>query len=280
MSPTDQQEKQVLTPPQNAIGGLALTEKIRRLLLQDPHRAYAAEDILRGLKLLFPKDPQKQAEAMEQVTSSLSLLLEEGFCRDIAPDVFKARLFFDQEKNIEHAFIGGMGNVHYRFNAASLFCLNLGVLTIFFLRNEQGKGWRVSVADPTLGKKYCFVRPFCDGVHILGTAPKVADGESGWAMEGKYIDKTQATLILSENQIEVMDHHTVRGSRINHLTDAGFKAYFEAANRFLESTDVKGQGDIVKRGRFALEQLLQHHKNFETSFLSATIDYILLKKSG
>jgi hypothetical protein len=246
-------------------------------MLQYPHRAYTVEDVLRSLKLLSPKDPQKQAAAAEQVGASLRLLHQEGFCRDITPNAFKTRLYLDEEKAIEHAFVGGLGNVHYRFCSASVFRLNIGVLSLFFIRNEKAKGWRVSIFDSTIGKNYCLFKLLGDGAHLFGTNPKTVDGETGWAIEGKYIEKTHVTILLSGNQVEATDHRTPRGTRVDHLTDAGLAVYSQVADQFLKSADGADKNNPIKRGRFVLDQLLQHHKNFETVFFSAVLDSLSLK---
>ncbi len=246
-------------------------------MTQYPHRAYGVDELLRALKLLSPKDLPKQAVAAEQITVALTALHQEGFCRDITPTLFKTRLFLDKEKQIEHVFIGGMGNALYRFSA-TVFRLNIGVLSLFFVRNEKAKSWRVSVFDATIGKNYSLVRFLGDGTHIFGTDPKVADGESGWVIDGKYIEKSHVTFRISGNQIEMADHRTLRGTRVDHLTDSGFEAYSESANQFLASTDAVGQADSIKRGRFVLEQFIKHHKNYEMIFFSAVLDAISLKK--
>lgn len=252
-------------------------EQTQRVLLQDTNRAYSAEDVMKVLKLASPKDLEKQGLVLEQITSCLTSLKDEGFVREVAPNLLKVRLYFDAEKNIEHAYIGGMGNALYRFNAL-IFRLNIGVISILFVRNQRQKNWHVSVADPTLGKTYSLLKPLEDGVHVFGTAPTptLLDGQTAWAIDGKYIDKSHTTITLSGDQIFVRDHRTLRGTRIDHLTDAGFTAYLSVADEFLKSTD--RPKDIVKRGRFALEQLLKNHKNFELSFFNAAIDFILLSK--
>lgn len=260
-------------------------EQTQRVLLQDTNRAYSAEDIMKVLKLASPKDLEKQGLVLEQITACLTALKDEGFVREVAPNRVKVRLYFDAEKNIEHAYIGGMGNALYRFNAL-IFRLNIGVISILFVRNQHQKNWHVSVADPTLGKTYSLLKPLADGVHVFGTAPalvdskvvdsQLLDGQIAWAIAGKYIDKSHTTITFSGDQIFVRDHRTIRGTRIDHLTDAGFTAYLSVAEEFLNSTD--SPKDIVKRGRFVLEQLLKNHKNFELSFFNAAVDFILLSK--
>ncbi len=249
-------------------------EQTQRVLFQDVHRAYTAEDVMKALKLASPKDPEKQTQVLEQINACLTVLKNEAVIREVAPNLLKVRLYFDQEKLIEHAYIGGMGNTFYRFNAL-IFRLNVGVISLLFVRDEKQKNWRVSVADPTIGRNYSLFKPLCDGVHALGTAPAQVDGKTGWVIDGKYLDKTHTTLTLSADQVVIEDHRTLRGTRIDHLTDTGFADYLSAAGEFLKSTDQ--HKDIVKRGKFALEQLLLHHKNFELSFFNAAIDFILLK---
>lgn len=250
-------------------------EQIQRVLVQNVHRAYTAEDLMKAMKLASPKDLDKQSQVLEQIAAGLAALKDEAVVREIGPNLLKVRLYTDNEKSIEHAYIGGMGNTLYRFNA-KIFRLNIGVLSILFIRNEGQKNWRVSVADPTLGKTYSLLKPLCDGVHVFGTAPgQQVDGQIRWAIDGKYIDKTHTTLTLSGDFVSVVDHRTLRGTRIDHLTEAGFSDYSGAASEFLKSSDKPK--DIVKRGQFALTQLLQHHKNFEVSFFGAAVDFILIK---
>lgn len=252
-------------------------DQTQRVLFQDTHRAYTAEDVMKILKLASPKDLEKQSQVLEQIAACFASLKNEAVIREVAPNLLKVRLYFDKEKSIEHAYIGGMGNTLYRFNAL-IFRLNIGVLSILFVRNESQKNWRVSVADPTIGKNYSLLRQLCDGVHVFGTAPELGvDGKTGWVIDGKYINKNHTTITLTGDQIFVEDHRTLRGTRIDHLTEAGFADYLNAASAFLKSAD--RPRDIVKRGRFALEQLLHHHKNFELSFFNAAVDFILLKES-
>jgi hypothetical protein len=268
-------ENQTLGSPE-VVKDLVSKDQARRIVFQDTHRGYTAEDILRGLKLLSPKDPEKQAKALAQAVSSLAQLLAEGVIREIAPNLFKVRLYIDKEKRIEHAYIGGMGNALYRFNGL-IFRMNIGVLSVWFIRNEKEKNWRVSIADPTIAKNYCLVKPLSDGVHVFGTAPEKTEGKTGWVIDGKYIDKAHMTLTLSGTQIGVEDHRTLRGTRIDHLTDAGFTDYSDIATAFLKSTD--GPKDSIKRGRFVLEQLMHYHNDFELSFFEAAADFILLKEA-
>ena len=255
-----------------------LLGKVRKKMLADPHCAYTAEDILQALKLQSPKDLEKQAGILAQIQSSLVLLLNEALIREVGPLLYKTRLFFDQEKNIEHAFIGGMGTICYAFSAP-VFRLNLGVLSLFFLLNEKRKSWRVSVSDTTIGKNYSLVRPLYEGAHVFGISPKQEEGKTSWIIDGKYIDKTHVTGTLSVDRIDVTDHRTSRGTRVDHFTDLGLSNYLKVGEAFLRTTNPAQHKDTFKRGQFALEQLLQHHKNYEVAFFSAVVDFLLIRSS-
>lgn len=247
-----------------------------KILEGDSHRAFTAEDILRTLKLQSPKDPQKQADAIQGISSHLRALLEEGKLSEVAPASFKTRLFFDDEKSIEHAFIGGMGNNRYRFKAP-IFRMNLGVLSLYFINDKKEKNWLVIIKDTTIGKDSCLVYRLLDGVHVFGSHPREEGQDRYWQIDGKYIAKKHVTITISGEEVEVEDHKTLHGTRIDNLTEEGLNRYRVAAQAFLKEVDSQGQKDIVKRGRFALEQLLHHHQNFETTFFSAVIDFILLQ---
>ena len=277
-SAVGEQGKVSLNQPGTVSSDALLLGKIRKHLLSDPHGAYSAEDISRALKLQSPKDPEKQANVSAQIQSDLLLLLNEGLIREIEPLRYKTRLFFDQERHIEHAFIGGMGSVHYSF-FTPVFRLNLGVLSLFFLFNEKQKSWRVSVADATIGKNYCLVHPLCEGAHCFGTNPKKVEGQSSWVIDGKYIDKTHVTVTLCNDRITLEDHRTLRGTRIDHFTDPGLSSYLKVSEEFLRTTDPADRKDILKRGRFVLERLLHRYENYEAAFFSAVIDFLLIRNS-
>ncbi len=272
------QEKKIQNPPVVSPESL-LEGRIRKAFLVEPHRAYSVDGLMTALKIQSPKDAEKQARVLGETQSCLLALSNEGVIREIAPDLFKTRLFFDEERNIEHAYIGGMGNTRYAFNAP-VFRLNIGVLSLFFLRNEKANWWRVCVDDATIGKNYCLFRFLEEGSHCFGTNPEKGGVKSAWVIEGKYIEKTHVTLSLSPARIDVSDHRTLRGTRIDHLTELGISNYLEVAEQFLRSTNQADRNDVVKRGRFVLEQLLHHHKNFETSFFNVVVDYLLLKQSN
>ena len=273
-----EQEKVIAPAPAVLSPEQVLSGKIKKTFLTEPHRAYGVDDLLRALKMLSPKDPEKQAKASEQVQVNLAVLLQEGVIREVGPALFKTRLFFDAEKNIEHAYIGGMGNASYAFYAP-IFRLNIGVLSLFFMKNDKTGCFRVCVSDTTIGRNYCLFRPLGDGIHIFGTSPEQSEGKTSWVIDGKYIDKTHVSITLSPSRIDVVDYRTIRGTRVDHLTDAGYSYYTQGAESFLKATDRAGVKDIVRRGRFVLEQLLHHHKDFEASFFSVAVDSVLLQEA-
>ena len=270
------------TEPQTPrVASLDLKDPTLKCLLDDPHRAYTAEDLVKALTPpQVAKDPQKKAQAVEETTSRLCKLVEAGQAVSIGSGLFKARLFFDkEEKNIEHAFIGGMGNVLYRFRSP-IFRLNIGVLSMYFIKDKKVGDWMVTVRDTTIGKSYSLLRRLRDGVYTFGSQPPKPGEEHYLQIEGKYIAKKQVTITLSGDEVGVEDHNTLNGSRIDLLTKDGLTRYEQLAEAFLRSTDPREYKDIVKRGRFVLDKLLHSHQNFETSFFSAVVDSILLKGFG
>src|SRR5437899_2974051 len=243
-------------------------DPILKFLLDDPHRAYTAEDLVRSFTPLVAKDPQKLPQAAAEMTASLRKLIEAGRITEIREGLFKTRLFFDKEQNIEHAFIGGMGNTLYRFRSP-IFRLNIGVLSMYFIKDKKVGDWMVTVRDTTIGKDYSLLRRLRDGVHIFGSLPPKPGEEHYLQIEGKYIAKKHMTITISGDEVSVEDHNTLNGTRIDLLTSEGLARYKQVAEAFLQGTDHKDQKDPVKRGRFALEQLIHHHQNFETTFFSA-----------
>lgn len=252
-----------------------LKDQVFRVLERDPHRPFTKEDLVPILKLQSPKDPEKQAQATEKVGSNLRQLVETGQITEVAPGLFKARLFFDDQKMIEHAFIGGMGNTRYRFHCP-IFRLNIGVLSVFFLRDPKKGEWYITVRDTTIGKDYAMVRRLPNGQYSIGGRPAGAEEKNHIQIAGRYIEKEHLTLSISGEDVSIEDHNTPYGTRIDHLTKDGLGRYQQAAGAFLKSTDPVAQKDSVKRGRFALEQFLHHHQNLETSFFSAVVDFVLM----
>lgn len=253
-----------------------LKDPILKVLEGEPHRAYTSEDLVQILKLQSSQDPQKQLQAVQQITSDLNRLVEEGQVIEIASGLFKARLFFDKDGNIEHAFIGGMGNILYRFRAP-IFRLNIGVLSLYFIKDRRQGDWTVTVRDTTIGKDYCLARRLRDGTYLLGSRPPGTSEDHFLQIEGRYIAKEHVTLTMTGDEISLEDHKTSSGTRIDLLTSEGLACYQEMAEAFLQGTDPKEHKDPLKRGRFVLERLLSHHQNFETSFFGAVVDFLLLE---
>ncbi|HEY4484787.1 MAG TPA: hypothetical protein VI702_00485, partial [Nitrospiria bacterium] len=126
-----------------------LKSQIQRLLWASGHQVFSAESLMTLLKLQTPKDLQKQAQTLEEINALLRGLAEEETAVEVCEGRFKTRLFFDEDRLIEHAYIGGMGNVHYRFRSP-LFRINIGVLSLFFIRDKKNKNWKISVRDTTI----------------------------------------------------------------------------------------------------------------------------------
>jgi len=253
----------------------SLQDSILKTLQAEPHRAYKVEELVQILKLQSPKDPQKQQQAVEHVSSELRNVVEAGRVTEIASGLFKTRLFFDKEESIEHAVLGQMGNTSYRFRSP-IFRLNLGVLSAYFIKNRRDGDWVVTVRDTTIGKDYCLVHRLRDGIYTIGTRSAETSEDHHLQIEGRYIAKKHLTLTISGDQISVEDQETPYGTRVDFLTQGGLARYEQVAEAFLESTDLNDQGNPVKRGRFVLERLLQQHENFETTFFSAVIDLLVI----
>jgi len=262
-------------PHAPSIAPPSLKDHIFRTLEREPHRAFGVEDLIQLLKLQSPKDPQKQAQAAEKVTSHLRQLVEDGQITEVAAGLFKCRLFFESEKSIEHAFIGGMGNNRYRFNSP-IFRLNIGVLSVYFVKDPKKGDWFLTVRDTTIGKDYAMVRRLRDGQYLIGNRPAAAEEKNYIKISGRYIEKEHLTLAISGNDISIEDHNTPNGTRIDLLTKDGLARYQQAARAFLKATDPSGQKDLVKRGRFVLEQFLHNHQNLETTFFGAVVDSVLM----
>ncbi len=256
----------------------ALKGSILKLFQKELDRAYTAEDLAKVLKLQFPKDPQKQSQALQEITSSLNALAQEGHIREVAPSLFKGRRFFDDEKYIEHAYLGGMGNTLYHFSAP-IFRLNMGVLSLFFIKDKRLGAWMVTVKDTTIGKDYCLTRRLCDDVYCVGSAQAKPEEGNYLRIEGKYIAKRHLTIAIAGENIRIEDHNTLYGTRIDHFTDEGLANYQQVARIFLQETGGQNQRGPVQQGRFILEKLIHQHLNFEATFFSAVVDALLFNKS-
>jgi hypothetical protein len=253
----------------------SLIDFVFRALEREPHRAFGVEDLIPLLKLQSPKDPQKQAQTVEKITSHLRQLVEDGQITEVAAGLFKCRLFFESEKSIEHAYIGGMGNNRYRFKSP-IFRLNIGVLSVYFVKDPKKGDWFLTVRDTTIGKDYAMVRRLRDGKYLIGNRPTAAGEKNYIQISGRYIEKEHLTLTIAGEEISIEDHNTPNGTRIDLLTKDGLARYQQAAKAFLKGTDPSGQKDPVKRGRFILEQFLHNHQNLETTFFGAVVDSALM----
>jgi hypothetical protein len=261
-------------PASSPIAPPSLKDSIQRICQSEPHRAYTAEELLPILKLQAPKDPEKQAQALDLVKSHLNRLAEEGPITEVSPGLFKFRLYFDKERHIEHAYIGGMGNTLYRFRSP-VFRLNIGVLSVFFIFNRKAGTWLATVRDATLGKDYGLVHRIHDGVYRVGSRPPHAGETDFLQIEGRYIAKEHLTLTFLGDAVSVSDHMTPNGTRFDFLTKEGLARYQEAAEAFLRSVDPANHHDPFHRGRFVMERLLKDHQNFEATFFTAMVDYLL-----
>ncbi len=250
---------------------------IEKALLAEVHRAFRADDLMLLLKLQSPKDPEKQSQTVAQITSVLRELVEQGNITEVAPDLFKRRLFFDEARAIEHAYIGGMGNIHYRFGSP-VFRINIGVLSLYFVWNLKAGDWMITINDTTIGRNYGLARRLKDGTYVIGNrAPK--EGEENYLqIIGRYISGEHLTLTLSGENVQVEDHETSSGTRVDFLTKEGLSLYRKAAEEFLQKTDPRRHRDAVERGRYTLDQLVAHHQNFENSFFGATVDSIIFAR--
>jgi hypothetical protein len=253
--------------------------KIWQILEQEPHRVFAAETLAVTLKPAAAKDPKQQQQCISEVTADLNRLVEEGKVREVADGLFKARLFTNETQHIEHAFIGGMGNTLFRFRSP-IFRLNIGVISMFFIKDQKENNWIVLVRDTTAGTSYCLRVRLKDGTYRFGSEVQRTGEKDYMPIVGRYIEKQHVTVTLRGEDVLVEDLKTGRGSRVDLLTERGLAQYQEVAGEFLKTLDSSRLWDPVSRGRYVLEQLLQHKRNFEVTFFGAAVDSALLKKNA
>ena len=240
------------------------------LFQSQPHRAYTTEDVVNKMDNRAAKDPEAFTAAIGVTTSKLNQLIESGEISEVDSGLFKARLFFDDEKCIEHAYIGGFGNTHYTFRA-SIFRLNLGVLSVFFVKNQKTGEWNVTIQDITRGIK-TVLEPISNGSYTFGNR-EAKEGENNYRqIEGIYIDPEQVVVTIDGDKVSVEDLKTLNGTRVDHLTEAGLSKYQKAAKDYLAKTDSNDQDNPVKRGRYIMDQLTNNHVNFESAFFRAVVD--------
>jgi hypothetical protein len=252
--------------------------KIWQILEQEPHRVFAAEALAATLKPAAAKDPNQQQQFASDILADLNRLVQEGKIREVADGLFKTRLFTNRTKQIEHAFIGGMGNTLFRFRSP-IFRLNIGVIAMFFIRSQGEGNWMLLVRDTTAGTSYCLRMPLQDGSYRFGSEASATEKDY-IPIVGRYIEKHHVTVTLRGEDINVEDQKTGRGTRVDLLTEEGLARYREAAAEFLKVTDRSEWWDPFSRGRYVLDQLLRHKKDFETTFFSAAVDAALLQNNS
>lgn len=248
--------------------------RIWKTLQSTSHQAYSSAELIPILKMKSPKDPEKEAKNRELILEEMKKLSSEGLAVEVADGVFKERLYFDgDQKLVEHVFIGGTLNLHYRFKS-SFFRLNIGVLSIFFFRSEKGV-WKGRVKDTTVGKEFFLSEELKDGTYLFGSKGPGSGTETFIKIDGPYIEKSHVAVEFTGEEVRLEDQVTTTGSRADILTPKGGEAYREAARTFLEETDPKDHRNVVKRGRFSFQQLADKHVDFDTGLLGAVVDSLL-----
>ena len=248
-------------------------DPVLKVFKTERHQAYSPEDLVKVLDIKSSRDPEKLKAKAAEFKSNVAQLVEAGHLREIGSDLYKMRLFFDAEHMIEHAFIGGMGNEYYSFKG-TLFRLNIGVLSVFVVRDPKKKDWTLTVRDATIGKDYCIPERLGDGVYVIGNEPRKPGEKNYLQVAGRYIEKKHVTLTINDENIKIEDHRTLNGTRIDHLTEEGLASYHALAQKYLKEMDPKELSNRVKRGRFVLNELVQNHRNFESTFFNAVVESI------
>jgi len=253
----------------NGSGGDQKT-KIWQLMKKEPHRAFLAGDLARALNAkVAKKESEEKQKLVKEITGNLDELVEEGVVRMVADGLFKYRLFTNDTKFIEQAFIGGMGNTLFYFQS-TIFRLNIGVLSIFFTKNQKENNWSVLVQDMTGGTSFCLRNLLTDGNYTIGSEEKEEEGYI--TIAGRYIEDQHVSIAIKGNDIQVEDQKTGTGSRVDLLTEEGLGQYGAAADEFIKTADPVSQWHSVNRGRYVLDQLLENKQNFETNFFGAMVD--------
>ena len=263
------------SPSDSKSSAVPVVDPVLEKLKGEPHRAFAAEELARLFNLKLAKDPEKLAEAGKEMTSNLDKLIQVGKISEIDPGLYKLRLFFDPHQMIEHVFAGGMTNTLYSFQSP-IFRLNIGVLSVFIMKDQKKADWTATVRDATIGKDYCLPKRLTDGTYRIGSKSPGPDEKYFLEVQGRYIEKNHLTMTIAGDKIKIEDHKTLEGTRIDHLNPKGLDRYCELAKEFLKETKESDQENSVKRGRFVLNQFIQHHENIETSFFSCTVDSLLV----
>lgn len=262
-----------------SVSAVDMKEKLCQIITQEPHKVFDPEGLLPSIKPAAGKDPQQKQQAIEEIKADLAKLVKEGKIREVSDGVFKARLFTNETKHIEHVFIGGMGNTHFRFQSP-IFRINIGVISVFFIKGESKAGWMVLVRDSTGGTSFCLTSWLKDGAYEMGSDEGRIKEKGYICIRGRYVEKNHLTLEIRGETLNVEDHMTVRGSRADLLTVEGTAVYREAAQEFLKQIDANLSWDPVSRGRYIMDQLLKKKRDFEATFFGAAVDSILIQKSA
>jgi len=253
--------------------------KIWQILGQEPHRVFAAEALAATLKPAAAKDPKQQQQLVSEILADLNRLVEEGKVREVADGLFKTRLFTNATQYIEHAFIGGMGNTLFRFRSP-IFRLNIGVISLFFIRSQKEGNCMVFIRDTTAGTSFCLRTRLQDGAYRLGSEAQKTGEKDYIPIVGRYIEKHHVTMTLRGEDTQMEDQKTGRGSRVELLTEEGLARYREAAAEFLKTADRSAWWDPYSRGRYIMDELLRHKKDFEATFFGAAVDATLLQNNA
>ena len=251
-------------------------DKIWHILEQEPHRVFAAQGLAATLNPTAAKDPNQQQQLVNEILADLSRLVEEGKVREVAEGGFKARIFTNETRYIEHAFIGGMGNTDFRFSSP-IFRLNIGVIGMYFIKSPSEENWMVLVRDTTGGTCFSLRTRLREGTYQIGNQVQEVEDKGFISIVGRYIEKKHVTITIRGDVIFVEDLKTSKGTRVDLLTEEGLTRYQEAAREFLKTVEPSNCWDPVSRGRYVLDQFLRHRQNLEVTFFGAAVDSILLQ---
>ncbi len=247
------------------------SEKIWRTLSLNPHNVYGPGNLAKLVNAAAARKPDQLPQLLDDVKADLRGLMDAGKISEVADDTFKARVFFDESRHIEHAYLGGMGNTFYRFSG-SVFRINIGVLSVFFTKLSGDSGWLVMVNDATVGASYCLASRLKDQTYRIGCGlPK--EDQDVLLVPGRYIESHHLDLTLEGEDVRVEDRMTTRGTRVDFLTAEGLSKYQEAAAAFLgKVTDPVDRWDPVIRGRYVINQSLENEQSLNILFFGISVD--------
>jgi hypothetical protein len=136
----------------------------------------------------------------------------------------------------------------------------------------------ILVRDSTAGTTFCLRTRLKDGNYRFGSEVHDTEPKDYIPIVGRYIEQEHVAVTLRGDDVMAEDNKTITGSRIDLLTTEGFSRYQEVAQEFLKTADSSNRWDPVRRGRFVMDQVLQHKKNFEITFFGASVDSVLLQE--